>query len=162
MPTGFRIPKRLAHAFSSIWSSRNPRLPQRCRPSPRVSNRDDPGRASSRLPLERCYPARAGGGALPVIMSIIRSSAKPTTTATTTSEAAVQSNISSKKPKKREQNMTVGDCYRRTGDAYTTVQQPEGWYHVTWCNTPPKKPLPKKKHPFLRALPFAITSLLRF
>ena len=33
--------------------------------------------------------ARAGGGALPVIMSIIRSSEKPTTTATTTSECAV-------------------------------------------------------------------------
>ena len=41
------------------------------------------------LPLERCDSARAGGGALPVIMSIIRSSAKPTTTATTTSECAV-------------------------------------------------------------------------
>ena len=33
--------------------------------------------------------ARAGGGTLPVIMSIIRSSAKPTTTATITSECAV-------------------------------------------------------------------------
>ena len=34
-------------------------------------HRDGPGRASSRLPLERCDSARAGGGALPVIMSII-------------------------------------------------------------------------------------------
>ena len=33
----------------------------------------------------RCDPARAGGGALPVILSIIRSSEKPTTTVTTTS-----------------------------------------------------------------------------
>ena len=36
------------------------------------NNRDN--RASSRLPLGRCDSARAGGGALPVIMSIIRSS----------------------------------------------------------------------------------------
>ena len=36
-----------------------------------------PGRASSRLPSERCDPARARGGALPVIMSIIRSSRNP-------------------------------------------------------------------------------------
>ena len=43
------------------------------------------------MPLERCDSARAGGGALPVIMSIIWSSAKPTTTtATTTSECAVK------------------------------------------------------------------------
>ena len=41
------------------------------------TNRDGPGRASSRLPLERCDSARAGGGALPVIMSFIRSSRNP-------------------------------------------------------------------------------------
>ena len=45
--------------------------------SPMASNRDGPGRASSRLPLERCDSARARGGALPVIMSIIRSSRNP-------------------------------------------------------------------------------------
>ena len=33
--------------------------------------------SSSRLPLERCDSARAGGGALSVIMSIIRSSRNP-------------------------------------------------------------------------------------
>jgi len=44
----------------------------------------------------------AGGGALPVIMSIIRSSAKPTTTATITSECAVQSH------QKKEMAITVG------------------------------------------------------
>ena len=70
----------------------------RCRPqgrhghfnSPRASNRDGPGRASSRLPLERCDSARAGGSALPVIMSIIRSSRNPRLPQTTTSECAVQ------------------------------------------------------------------------
>ena len=51
--------------------------------------------------LERCYPARAGGGALLVRMSIIRSSAKPTTTATTTSECAVQFHQKKKKKKKK-------------------------------------------------------------
>ena len=44
--------------------------------------------------------ARAGGGALPVIMSIIRSSAKSTTTATITFECAVQS-LQKKSQKKR-------------------------------------------------------------
>ena len=46
-------------------------LMKRC-PSPRVSYRDGQRRASSRLTLERCDSARAGGDALPVIMSIIR------------------------------------------------------------------------------------------
>ena len=35
------------------------------------TNRDGPGRASSRPPLERYDSAQCGGGALPVIMSII-------------------------------------------------------------------------------------------
>ena len=36
-----------------------------------------PGRASSRLPVERCDPVRAGGDALPSIVSTIRSSRNP-------------------------------------------------------------------------------------
>ena len=57
--------------------------------SQRVGDQAAEAEVDGRQALDRQDSARAGGGALPVIMSIIRSSAKPTTTATTTSECAV-------------------------------------------------------------------------
>ena len=78
MPVTFqRLFKRRNSSTVSRDHARRPGQKKGRTVFPRVSNRDGPGRASSRLPLKRCDSARAGGGALPVIMAIIRSSRNP-------------------------------------------------------------------------------------
>ena len=81
---------------------REPRLPKNNRKNNRVHARGIPfslellsssfnflfRNDSDSLPLERCDSARAGGGALPVIMSIIRSSRNQRLPQLQTSECA--------------------------------------------------------------------------